>query len=251
MNRRELPRTARRAGRVALATATVSALLTLGVPDAGAAPPAGGTSVAEAGLGTARVGALFAGGLGGGHFCTASVVRSAGRDLIATAAHCLGRAQDTVFVPGYREGAAPYGVWRITGVHEDPSWAATGNPDADVAFATLAPLEGRRIEDVVGAFPVAADQPDGVPVTVVGYPSSEEEPLTCSNATTMASVSQRRIGCPDLSGGTSGSPWLVGGALAGVLGGFEGGGTEPDVSYSAVLGGPAQELYRQAAAGRG
>jgi hypothetical protein len=63
----------------------------------------------------------------------------------------------------------------------------------------------------------------------------------------MLSDTQRRIDCPDLSGGTSGSPWLVAGALAGVLGGYEGGGTVPEVSYSAVMGDQAVELYREAA----
>lgn len=36
------------------------------------------------------------------------------------------------------------------------------------------------------------------------------------------------------------------GALAGVLGGYEGGGSVPEISYSAVLGAGALELYRQA-----
>ncbi|MCB5179257.1 trypsin-like serine peptidase [Streptomyces antimicrobicus] len=248
MIHRALPRRPRRAGRVALALATVSALLTLDGRDASATPPTGVTAVADAGPVTARVGALFSGGLDGGHFCTASVVRSAGRDLIATAAHCLGQPLSTVFVPGYRDGSAPYGVWRLTGVTQDPSWTDGADPDADIAFATLAPLEGRAIEDVVGGFPLATDAPAGVPVTVVGYPSTVDEPLTCSNDTTMAGPTQRRIDCPDLAGGTSGSPWLAGGALAGVLGGFEGGGTEDDVSYSAVLGDLAERLYRRAAA---
>ncbi|RSS58091.1 serine protease [Streptomyces sp. WAC06614] len=248
MIHRALHRQTRRAGRIALAMATVSALLTLDVCDAAATPPMGVTSVAGADPATARVGALFAGGLDGGHFCTASVVRSAGRDLIATAAHCLGAPETTVFVPGYRDGAAPYGVWQVTAVEQDQSWTGAEDPDADIAFATLAPLDGRDIEDVVGGFPVDADAPADAQVTVVGYPSTVEEPLTCSNATTMWSPTQRRIGCPDLAGGTSGSPWLVDGALAGVLGGFEGGGTEDDISYSAVLGDLAEGLYRRASA---
>ncbi|MFJ3923126.1 trypsin-like serine peptidase [Streptomyces sp. NPDC090022] len=245
----EFDRQARRTGRIALAMATVSALLTLDVCEAAATPPMGITRQATADAVSARVGALFAGGLDGGHFCTASVVRSGGRDLIATAAHCLNDPGNTVFAPGYRDGSAPYGVWELTSVYEDPSWDREENPDADIAFAALAPLDGTRIEDVVGGFPVAADQPGGVPVTVVGYPSTADAPLTCSNDTSMESGTQRRIGCPDLPGGTSGSPWLVDGALAGVLGGFEGGGTDPDISYSAVMGGMAQDLYRRAAAG--
>lgn len=242
---------ARRAARILLALTSMAALLSLDLPEAEALPPLGVTVRADADATTARVGALFAGGTEGGHFCTASVVRSAGRDVIATAAHCLGHPDGTVFAPGYRDGEAPYGLWRVTGVYTEPDWTLGEDPDADIAFATVAPADGAgagNVEDVAGGFPVAAaGQPEDVTVTVVGYPSTEEAPLRCSNGTSLFSATQRRIDCPDLSGGTSGSPWLAGGALAGVLGGHEGGGTVADVSYSAVMGAAALELYREAA----
>ncbi|MCX5197125.1 serine protease [Streptomyces sp. NBC_00249] len=256
MIQRNLPRPAgrsraRRASRILLALTAMAALVSVDVPDAAAVPPLGVTVEAVPDTAADRVGALFAGGLDGGHFCTASVVRSAGRDLIATAAHCLGHPEGTVFVPGYRDGKAPYGVWRLTGVRVSPAWTDGVEPDADLAFATLAPLDGVRVEDVVGGFPVAGRQPEAVTVTVLGYPSAQEAPLRCANTTSLFTDTQRRIDCPELSGGTSGSPWLAGGALAGVLGGYEGGGTVPEVSYSAVMGDAALELYREAAGGAG
>ncbi|MFG2617613.1 trypsin-like serine peptidase [Streptomyces sp. NPDC048507] len=242
---------ARRASRILLAVAAMAALLSVDMPDAAAVPPLGVTATALPDAGVARVGALFADDLDGGHFCTAAVVRSADRDVIATAAHCLDHPDTTVFAPGYRDGAAPYGVWRLTDVHLAPDWTDGRNPDDDIAFATVARPDGARIEDVVGAFPVATEQSDDVTVTVLGYPSTLDAPLRCSNATGLFSPTQRRIDCPDLSGGTSGSPWLADGALAGVLGGYEGGGTVPEVSYSAVMGDQALELYREAAVSAG
>ncbi|MET9853834.1 trypsin-like serine protease [Streptomyces sp. NPDC006450] len=239
----------RRAARILLALATMTALLSVDASDASAEPPLGVTVTAAADGTAVRVGALFAGGLDGGHFCTASVVRSRGRDVIVTAAHCLGSPDTTFFAPGYRDGRAPYGLWKLTGVYAAPGWTDGEDPDEDIAFATVAPLDGRRIEDVVGGFPVAPRQPADARVSVVGYPSRADSPLYCANATTLFSGTQRRIECPDLSGGTSGSPWLVDGALAGVLGGHEGGGTVPEVSYSAVMGDRAVELYREASAG--
>ncbi|MFF3213265.1 trypsin-like serine peptidase [Streptomyces sp. NPDC002886] len=251
----------RRFARIPLALAVMTALLGLDVPDAPARPPLGVTVTAPADETSGRVGALFAGGLDDGHFCTASVVRSQDRDVIVTAAHCLGSPETTTFVPGYREGRAPYGLWKLTGTYVAPGWTDGEDPDQDIAFATVAPVDGeqadgeradggqaddRRIEDLVGGFPVAAVQPADATVSVVGYPSRDESPLYCANATTLFSGTQRRIECPDLSGGTSGSPWLVDGALAGVLGGYEGGGTVPEVSYSAVMGDQAVELYREA-----
>jgi V8-like Glu-specific endopeptidase len=65
---------------------------------------------------SARVGALFLHDASGNHFCTASVVASPGRDLLVTAAHCInggphgGARSDIVFIPGYRDGHAPYGI---------------------------------------------------------------------------------------------------------------------------------------------
>lgn len=238
---------ARRASRILLAVAAMAALLSVDMPSAAAVPPLGVTATALPDATVARVGALFAGGLDGGHFCTASVVHSADRDVIATAAHCLDHPDTTVFAPGYRDGKAPYGVWRLTGVDVAGDWTDGKDPDDDIAFATLAPLDGAQIEDVVGGFPVATEQPDDVTVTVLGYPSTLDAPLRCTNATSLLSETQRRVECPDLSGGTSGSPWLADGALAGVLGGYEEGGTVPEVSYSAVMGDQALELYREAA----
>lgn len=232
---------------ILLAVAAMAALLSVDMPSAAAVPPLGVTATALPDATVARVGALFAGGLDGGHFCTASVVHSADRDVIATAAHCLDHPDTTVFAPGYRDGKAPYGVWRLTGVDVAGDWTDGKDPDDDIAFATLAPLDGAQIEDVVGGFPVATEQPDDVTVTVLGYPSTLDAPLRCTNATSLLSETQRRVECPDLSGGTSGSPWLADGALAGVLGGYEEGGTVPEVSYSAVMGDQALELYREAA----
>ncbi|WP_371680058.1 serine protease [Streptomyces sp. NBC_01276] len=242
---------ARRASRILLAVTAMAALLSVDMPNAAAVPPLGVTATALPDATVARVGALFAGALDGGHFCTAAVVHSADRDVIATAAHCLDHPDTTVFAPGYRDGKAPYGVWRLTGVNVAGDWTDGKDPDDDIAFATVAPLDGARIEDVVGGFPVVTEQPDDVTVTILGYPSTLDAPLRCSNATSLFSETQRRIDCPDLSGGTSGSPWLVDGALAGVLGGYEGGGTVPEVSYSAVMGDQALELYREAAVSAG
>ncbi|GHB53814.1 hypothetical protein GCM10010347_24990 [Streptomyces cirratus] len=239
---------ARRASRVLLALAAMATLLSVDLPDAGAAPPLGSTAQAEPGSAADRVGALFAGGLDGGHFCTAAVVHSDDRSVIATAAHCLDNPDSTVFAPGYRDGKAPYGLWRVTGAYLSPRWTQGRDPDEDIAFASVAPVSGSaQVEDVVGGFPVAPDQPQDATVTILGYPSSEESPLRCTNATSLFSPTQRRIDCPDLSGGTSGSPWLANGAVAGVLGGHEDGGLVPEVSYSAVMDDQALELYREAA----
>ncbi|WP_307813413.1 trypsin-like peptidase domain-containing protein [Streptomyces sp. N35] len=193
------------------------------------------------------VGALFSNDLDGGHFCTASVVHSKGRNLIATAAHCLGDADGKVFAPGYHNGQAPYGIWTVEKIHEDASWLDDEDEDADIAFATLAPQDGREIEDVTGANTVDSGGSTGEKVTVTGYPSDLDHPLTCTVEAVDVSGTQQRVDCPDFTTGTSGSPWVTGdGRLVGVLGGYEGGGETDDTSYSIVLGELTARLYEDA-----
>lgn len=209
---------------------------------------------------SARVGALFNGDLEGGHFCTASVVHSGGRDLILTAAHCLSGDGDTdvVFAPGYRDGRAPYGLWRVVRTFVPRAWSDRADEDSDFAFAVVASTAltastaskgGRDLEDVVGANPLATGRATGgSDVVVTGYPNVLDAPLTCTNRPTVHSRTQQRIECPDFTDGTSGSPWVdAEGEVVGVLGGFQQGGATDDVSYSAVLGGAAAALYREAA----
>ncbi|MFC7310025.1 trypsin-like serine peptidase [Streptomyces monticola] len=199
---------------------------------------------------TAKVGALFSGDLDGGHFCTASVVHSEDRNLIATAGHCLGDGEDVVFAPGYHDGEAPYGLWQLDQVYEDDAWTNDEDEDHDLAFATLKPLDGEQIEDVTGASTLDTSGSTGHEVTVTGYPSSEDAARTCTTTPTLFRSGQQRVDCPDFTTGTSGSPWLTDdGKLTGVLGGYEGGGDSPDVSYSVVLGEQAADLYAKATAG--
>ncbi|MEU0677267.1 trypsin-like peptidase domain-containing protein [Streptomyces sp. NPDC006172] len=214
--------------------------------------PLGVTVAAPATARTVRVGALFdrsGGDLVGGHFCTASVVRSPHRDLIVTAAHCLADRGALYFAPGYREGKAPYGMWEVERVFLPEGWTAGKDEDSDVAFAVLAGNgDGEQVEDVVGGnrFVTGSVTGTGV-VTVTGYPDAVETPLTCHNRPVARSATQQRIDCPDFAGGTSGSPWVNGsGGVVGVLGGHEQGGATADVSYSVVLGGGADALYREA-----
>lgn len=232
------------------AAAVLLVIPTYGAHDAGAS---GRTTTAPATAANARVGALFKGSLDDGHYCTASVVHSSGHDLIVTAAHCLPADESeggkAVFAPAYRDGSAPYGTWPVESVYEDDSWNEDGDQDSDVAFAVLGAGSegGRQIEDAVGAAPLFAGRATGESATLTGYPSDTEVPQVCENTSVAYGDTQQRIDCPDFPGGTSGSPWVVeGGAVAGVIGGYQFGGDDPDVSYSIVFGPRVKSLYQLA-----
>ncbi|MER7581726.1 hypothetical protein [Kitasatospora sp. NPDC097691] len=204
------------------------------------------------------VGAVFTRNADGDHFCTASVVDSAGLNLIVTAAHCvwdpkLGQRSDLVFVPGYRDGDTPSGVWPLLAVTVDDGWKDHADPDADVAFAVVQAQNGQQVQQVLGANRLGVNRGYRLPVKVTGYPGSSDVPITCSNTTSEQSPTQLRIDCPDYTGGTSGSPWVTDfdpatrtGTVVGVIGGYQEGGDTPDTSYSSYFGDRVQALYDRA-----
>ncbi|GGX19793.1 trypsin-like serine peptidase [Streptomyces chartreusis] len=203
---------------------------------------------------SARVGALFAAGRGddlpGRHFCTASVVHSPRHDLVVTAAHCLsGKTERLVFVPGYRDGEAPYGVWTVGKWFLADGWTAGRDEDSDVAFAVVDRQGGKGVEDAVGGNRFAAGTATGATaVTVTAYLNSRDAPFSCTDKPRPHHRMQQRVSCPGLGGGSSGSPWVNGdGQVVGVLGGHDDGGATADVSYSVVFGAGAARLYDESA----
>jgi len=208
-----------------------------------------------------RVGALFEHDAGGDHFCTASVVASPGRDLLITAAHCInggkggGYRQDIVFIPSYQDGQEPHGVWTPAQLVVAPQWMNSSDPDFDVGFVVLKPLDGKNVEDVLGADQLGIDPGYRNLVRVTGYPASADAPITCTGWTSRQSPSQLRFECDGFTGGTSGSPWVTRfdsgtgtGTIVGVLGGYQEGGDTPAISYSPYLSEQVDQLYRQAVA---
>ncbi len=219
----------------------------------------GSSHTAAASLVSAREGALFSGSITStSHYCSASVVDSPGGDVIITAAHCLPSSPgSTVFVPGYRNGQAPYGVWPVLQTVESTNWTANTDPDYDVAFGVLGPLHGQEIEQVVGANQLGVNLGTNQVVTLTGYPDGAGAPITCSNNIAMFGSTQMRIACASYTDGTSGSPWVIPGSLGrthnegtvlGVIGGFEQGGYTPNVSYSVYFDNSVSQLYQQAIA---
>ncbi|MFH9351851.1 trypsin-like serine peptidase [Kitasatospora sp. NPDC017646] len=200
---------------------------------------------------TATVGALFSGSVApGNHFCTASVLHSATGNLLLTAAHCLTSTDGVTFAPGYRDGSAPYGTWRVTAVHTASGWSQKGDVDEDFAILETAPNNGRNVEDVVGGNKLGTDEPFGASVRLYGYPADAEEPNLCANTTAQESAYQRVIQCPSYPGGTSGGPWIntATGDVVGAIGGYQQGGDTDDTSYSAYFDHTITDLYNQAEA---
>ncbi|HKS47352.1 MAG TPA: trypsin-like peptidase domain-containing protein [Amycolatopsis sp.] len=203
-------------------------------------------------------GALF---IDGTHYCTASVVDSPGGNLVLTAAHCIhngesGYRTGISFVPGYHEGAAPYGVWTATRLFVDPRWAADSDPDLDFGFLTVYQTGNpSSLESETGANRLGTDRGFANLVTLSGYPDDSETPVVCQDTTTREDTYQTRIDCPGFPDGTSGGPWVIGagarggGTVVGVIGGYQEGGDTADVSYSSYFDQDIATLYKTAIKG--
>jgi len=68
------------------------------------------------------------------------------------------------------------------------------------------------------------------------------------NRTSEQSATQLRFDCDGYPNGSSGAPFVTGdGAVVGVLGGYEEGGSTPQTSYSPYFGARILALYNTAA----
>ncbi|MGW1075145.1 trypsin-like serine peptidase [Streptomyces sp. NPDC002537] len=241
---------------------------------AAAAPS--GTPQGTYGDGLPMVGTFFSSaGPDGPTYCTASVVHSAGRNLVLTAGHCaksLAGGGQRIFVPQYRKGLdaarQPYGVFPVDRVFTDPRYTRNSKgPDSDLdfGFARVSPnARGATVEDSTGALRLTPTPRWTSTVTVTGYPGSrnpDQKAVSCTVPTSrLAGYRQLQMVCGGFYGGTSGSPWIANydaknrtGDVIGNLGGWNGGGnaTGDDwISYSPVHGREIQDLYQDAVADR-
>ncbi|MEO8503516.1 MAG: hypothetical protein ABI609_06420 [Acidobacteriota bacterium] len=170
------------------------------------------------------VGRVFFNIPGRGTFaCSAS---SVGGDGVMTAGHCVHDAASNtfwnhwVFVPGYKNGAAPYGQWTanrlfVLTAYQDGD---QGDERFDVGGAVLNRVGGKRISEKVGFLGFQwnmSNTATSAHWALLGYPAAAPftggQQFVCqaSFAYTFGppSPSPIGVGC-DQTGGTSGGPWI-------------------------------------------
>ncbi|MFF7459028.1 trypsin-like serine peptidase [Kitasatospora sp. NPDC008115] len=148
----------------------------------------------------------------GNKVCTANVVSSANRDVIATARHCVEGGHDFKFAPGYDAGNAPHGwwTWRAAG------WVTAPAPQGDIAFIVLNTQNGRHIADVVGATGIGFNRDINNYAHIIGIPAKREkenEHMFWCGGQPVAGPEQPSTAlidnCIGLDGGASGGPFFV------------------------------------------
>ncbi|MEH0544506.1 trypsin-like serine protease [Streptomyces sp. B21-105] len=210
-------------------------------------------------------------------FCGGTVVRSPGKNLVATAAHCFDgndQQQALAFVPQHsKRNPKPHGVYPIQKgqIYADPRYMRKGGDKAytNLDFAILktgARSDGKLVQDVVGAIELGINTGFDHPKTrVIGYPgfASKQDPLDCvtpakkfttGNDGEVKGGTFTEVNCDGYVSGTSGGPFITAGSespkLIGVTGGWKTGGTSADTSYSSYFGDEIKRIYDAAVAGR-
>ena len=90
----------------------------------------------------------------------------------------------------------------------------------------------------------------GSVVSVTGYPLGVGGgPVGCRGTIGVADGGYPSLLCGGLVDGTSGAPWISASMVTGVTGGFDGGGCDADVSYSAPFDDNTSRLLARAQAG--
>ena len=148
----------------------------------------------------------------------------------------------------------PLGIWAIDEIFVDHTWRSSHDPDDDFAFLRVSQakptstLQARTGAERLGLNPAA-----GQLTTVVAYPASTDQAITCKAALLKFSATQLEFDCDGYSNGTSGSALVIDpdpttglGIAIGAIGGYQQGGTTSTTSYAAAFTTTTKTLYTRA-----
>jgi hypothetical protein len=161
-------------------------------------------------------------------WCTGSAVNSGNKSLVLTAGHCVydvGNRRwytNSFFVPGYENGARPYGAWTVRIQSTTRNYFNTGASADDMAAVVVNRNAGVALVNRVGGHGISFNQPVNRFRTSFGYPitdwrwpgwtSSGEDMYYCQGTDSYFSsgafAGQMLLGCR-MTGGSSGGPWLT------------------------------------------
>lgn len=195
--------------------------------------------------------------LGGVNYvCSGAATSSSNRDVVTTAGHCVNEgpgafATNWAFVPAYDNGSRPYGTWTARALVTTNAWANQGDINYDGGFAVMNTLNGSHLTDVVGGQGIAFNLARGLSYSAYGYPAAppfDGETLQSCSGTASDDVyggtQSQSIPC-NMTGGSSGGPWLTGASINSVNSfGYTG---VPNRMFGPYFGTQIQSAYTSAA----
>ncbi len=199
--------------------------------------------------------------------CSGTAVNAPNLSVVFTAGHCVNTGGhyghwlkgNWVFVPGYRYGQRPFGVFPAKWLGSTRKWLASDSENADVGAAVVGRNErGQRLADAVGGTGIAWGLKPNQVFDVHGYPAEEpfdgETQRLCTqtpflghdlNSFLEPGPLNLAVDC-NVAGGASGGGWTIaGGILNGVT--DYGYGDDPATDFGAYFGKEVAGLYHRAA----
>jgi len=201
--------------------------------------------------------------------CSGTAVRSPNRSVVITAAHCIHSGSrfgrwyrlQAAFVPAYRFGQRPFGIFPVRWVDTTKEWRDSGSENFDVGAMVVGRNEGgKTLTEAVGGAGIAWGLKPRQTFDVHGYPAEPpfdgETQRICQGTPflghdpgsfVMPGPLNLAVTC-QLNGGASGGGWMIEGGetLNGVTdyGYFD----EASPAYGAYFGKEVARLYGRATA---
>jgi V8-like Glu-specific endopeptidase len=198
--------------------------------------------------------------------CSGTSVNAPNFSVVFTAAHCINsggpRGQwytgHWVFVPGYRYGQRPFGVFPAKWLDTTRQWRSTGSENFDVGAAAVMRSEhGQRLADAVGGTGIAWGLKADQVFDVHGYPAAPpfdgETQRLCSQTPFLghdpssflsSGPLNLAVDC-DVTGGASGGGWTIHGGVLNSVTNY-GYPEDPATDFGAYFGREVGRLYVRA-----
>jgi V8-like Glu-specific endopeptidase len=189
--------------------------------------------------------------------CSGTALTSTNRSVVWTAGHCVNESpgafyRNSLFVPAYRDGAAPFGKFAGPTLLTTSGWRTRGEFGVDVGAAVVGRNgSGRTLDDAVVERPIVFNSVRNQRCKLYGYPAAGKfsggRLQICDMAWSRndTSTTPDTIGVPcDMTGGSSGGGWVTAsGAVASVIYGYS---NLKNVLFGLHRETEAQQLYSTA-----
>ena len=156
------------------------------------------------------------------YVCSGTALLSTNESVVWTAGHCVNEGpgafyKNFLFVPAYRDGAAPYGKFAGSTLLTSSGWQASGEWGVDVGAAVVGTnASGQTLTDAVAEVPIVFNAPRAQSYRLYGYPAAKkfsgQRLRVCQTSwlldDTSATPDTMGASC-DMTGGSSGGAWIT------------------------------------------
>lgn len=165
------------------------------------------------------------------YVCSGTAITSSNQSVVWTAGHCVNEGPgifftNFMFVPAYRDGAAPYGKWSSSQLMTTTGWQGTGEYGVDMGAAVVSPnSSSQTLNSVTGGRTLVFNSVRNQNYHLYGYPAAGkfngQRMRICDTSWALddssATPADMGVQC-DMTGGSSGGGWVTdGGQVASVV----------------------------------